>query len=147
MFPADDEAYGKVWQEWKSCPILAKGILEEAHCLASKDYVIIEDCSDSALPASTTLTHVANAAEKCSQLGKDAYQSLLRGALGTLGTRSSKPVILVVDLFAHTGDLGVAVVKEKFNPQMSNRLHYLGFHANQLEADSRRFEVSSLKLF
>ena len=133
-FPSEDEAFGKVWNEWKSCPILSKGLLEEAHCLPTKELVTIEDCSESALPASTTLTHTTNPAEKCCQLGKDAYHSFLRGALGTLGTKSSKPVVLVVDLFAHTGDLGLAVFKEKFGPVMSNHLHYLAFHANQLEA-------------
>ena len=133
IFPAEDEGHNKVWQEWKACPILAKGLLEEAHCIPTKDIVTIEDVSETSLPSSTSLTHNANAAEKVCQLGKDAYLSLLRGSLQTLGSKSSKPVILIVDLFAHTGDLGAAVLKEKFNPGMSNHLHYLGFHASQME--------------
>ena len=104
-FPSEDEAFGKVWSEWKSCPILSKGLLEEAQCLPTKELVTIEDCSESALPASTTLTHTTNPAEKCCQLGKDAYHSFLRVALGTLGTKSSKPVVLVVDLLRIQGIL------------------------------------------
>lgn len=136
IFPSEDEPFNKVWQTWKACQILSKGLLEEAHSLAAKDFVVIEDCSEDALPASTTLTHHANAAEKCCQLGKDAFYSLLRGSLGALANKNVKPVVLVVDLFAHTGDLALAVLKEKFNPGMSLHLHFLGLHANQLEVHS-----------
>lgn len=134
MFPSDDEHQQKVWQTWKGCQILAKGLLEEAHCLQSKDFVVIEDCSEDALPTTTTLTHNANAAEKCCQLGKDAAYSMLRGALGALGGSSGKPAVLVVDLFSHTGDVAKACMKERFNPAMSLNLRYLGLHSSQLEA-------------
>ena len=59
---------------------------------------------------------------------------MLRGALGSLSSKTTKPVVLIVDLFAHTGDLALAVLKEKFNPGMSIHLHYLGFHASEMEA-------------
>ena len=131
VYPMEDAVFTKVWQTYRGSQILSKGLLEEAQVMSSKDFVQIEDCSEEALPATTSLTHVANAAEKSVQLGPDAMHSLLRGTVGALG---GKPTVLVVDLFPHTGDLCKAVVREKFKPSMAMNLVYLAFHESEIEA-------------
>ncbi|CAJ1461119.1 unnamed protein product, partial [Effrenium voratum] len=112
-----------------------KGLLDAAEVVSGKDLVAVEDISDDALPSTTSLTHTQDAAEKVAQVGVDGCTSILRGALSSL-TGAPKPVVLVVDLNAHTGDLGRAVVKENFLQSMGGmNLFYLGLHATQSEVD------------
>ena len=139
LLPMDEEAHQRTWQTWKASQILSKGLLDESHVLSAKDYLTIEDCSEDALPSTTSLTHTTNPAEKSVQLGTDGMHSLLRGLLNGLG---GKPMVLVVDLFPHTGDLGRASLREKFKPSCSlAHLHYMAFHENQTEAGVEFWKV------
>ncbi|CAJ1372464.1 unnamed protein product [Effrenium voratum] len=102
-----------------SSALLSKGLLDAAEVVSGKDLVAVE-----------------GAAEKVAQVGVDGCTSILRGALSSL-TGAPKPVVLVVDLNAHTGDLGRAVVKENFLQSMGGmNLFYLGLHATQSDGQS-----------
>ncbi|CAJ1456543.1 unnamed protein product, partial [Effrenium voratum] len=130
-----EKPHSKAWQFWRSSALLSKGLLDAAEVVSGKDLVAVEDISDDALPSTTSLTHTQGAAEKVAQVGVDGCTSILRGALSSL-TGAPKPVVLVVDLNAHTGDLGRAVVKENFLQSMGGmNLFYLGLHATQSEVD------------
>ncbi|CAJ1412778.1 unnamed protein product, partial [Effrenium voratum] len=134
MLSMEEKPHSKAWQFWRSSALLSKGLLDAAEVVSGKDLVAVEDISDDALPSTTSLTHTQGAAEKVAQVGVDGCTSILRGALSSL-TGAPKPVVLVVDLNAHTGDLGRAVVKENFLQSMGGmNLFYLGLHATQSEA-------------
>ena len=122
----DEEALGVTWAVFKSTQILNKGLLDEAPVISGKDYLVVEDLSEDALPATTSFDPHQFPAEKCAQIGK-ACHSILRGAL--CGLAGSKPVVLVVDLFAHTGEMCKAVIQEKLKPALSTPMRYIGFHA------------------
>ncbi|CAJ1394735.1 unnamed protein product [Effrenium voratum] len=135
MLSMEEKPHSKAWQFWRSSALLSKGLLDAAEVVSGKDLVAVEDISDDALPSTTSLTHTQGAAEKVAQVGVDGCTSILRGALSSL-TGAPKPVVLVVDLNAHTGDLGRAVVKENFLQSMGGmNLFYLGLHATQSEVD------------
>ena len=70
-------------------------------------------------------------------MGEEAYRSLLRAMLQGQSAQagSVKPVVAVVDLFAHTGDLARAVLHEHFAGSLGGtHLYYLGIHADCEEA-------------
>ena len=134
VFPVsnNEEEHSATWSFWRNSPILSKGLLEPATALPSSSMKVIEAVGEDTLPSTTSLTHTTNAAERSCQLGAEAYGSLLRGILGQSMSAGTKPVCLVLDLNAHTGDLGRAVLRERFIGGLC--LYYLGFHETASEA-------------
>ena len=58
----------------------------------------------------------------------------LRGVCSTLASSSPKPVIVMVDLFAHTADMTLACVTESFKQSVGGvHLYYFGFHTTDVE--------------
>ena len=72
--PVEDNQFQQTWGFFKGCDILKKGLLDVASMPAAKDLVIVEDVSEEALPATSTLTHGASGssspAEKAAQKGR-----------------------------------------------------------------------------
>ena len=135
-FPAGDQVHTVTWQFWKNSPILSRLLLDPVNALPSGSMKVIETVDADVVPTTTSLTHTVNAAEKIAQLGPEPYSSLLRGVLtGQTGAGASKPAVLILDLNAHTGDLGQAVFREQFAGSLGGlRLFYLGFHSSEIEA-------------
>lgn len=101
VMPMLEAGQTSTWNFWRNTPVLKQGLLEATDLLAGKD---LEDLADDALPATTSLTHSVNAAEKYRQLGLSAWSSILKSGLSDLANGTKKPC-LVIDLAAHTGDL------------------------------------------
>ena len=140
----DDQTHAKVWAAWRSSVLVSKGLLSEAQLISNKDYRLIEDPDTDSVPDSTNITGAVGAAEKWAQLGEHGFGSVLRGALSGLAG-ATKPVVVVIDLFAHTADLCLATIAEAYKPSMGGlHLYYLGFHSSDIEAGvaaSRKFSV------
>ena len=136
MFRHDDDQHAVTWSFWRNAPIMSKGLLEPAVTLNASAMKIIEEIGEDTLPFTTSLTHTTNPAERTCQMGADAFGSLLRGMLGHHSSAGAvKPAALAIDLFAHTGDLGRAVLQEHFSRSLGGmHVYYLGFHADDAEA-------------
>ena len=131
--PSGDKEFGLAWGKWRHSQILSRGLLDEAAVVTV--FRTVEDTREDAVPVTTAVNHSTNQAEKSAQLGPDAGASLLRGVLKQFsGTGSAKPVAVIVDLNAHTGDLGTAVLEERFNSACGCNIYYVGFHSSTVEA-------------
>ena len=133
VLAVDEDKHTAAWNFWRQSLLLSKALLEPAEAVPGAQMRVIEDVSEDSVPSTTSLTHTASAAEKFCQLGIDAYTSLLRGVLAAQPARSC---VLIVDLFAHAGDLASAMLKEQFTGSLKGlRMVYLGFHATDMEAE------------
>ena len=138
--PTDDSHYHLTWNFWKSTQAFRKGLMDTSSMPSTKDLAYIEDTSETALPMTTSLTHATTAggpAEKVAQIGLDASHKILQGFLrGLTPARASSMPVLVVDLWAHVGEMAKAVVMEKFTSSLGGPVYYVGFHDDAVEAPS-----------
>ena len=132
--PVDDEAFSKTWAYWQSSQALRKSLLDSVQMPAARDLVYVEDVCETSLSATTSLSHGTGTGncpgEKAAQVGVAGQTSLLRGFLFV----NSRSPHLVIDLWGHVGEMGKAVLHEKFNPCLGAPVYYLAFHADQVEA-------------
>ena len=120
--PVDDSHFQLTWAFWKSTQAFRKGLLDTSNMPA--------------LPMTTSVTHAMSTsgpAEKVAQIGLDASHKVLRGLAPA---RTSSMPVLVVDLWAHVGETGKAVLQEKFSPSLAGPVYYLGCHDDEVEARS-----------
>ena len=128
VLAVDEDKHTAAWNFWRQSLLLSKALLEPAEAVPGAQMRVIEDVSEDSVPSTTSLTHTASAAEKFCQLGIDAYTSL--------AAQPARSCVLIVDLFAHAGDLASAMLKEQFTGSLKGlRMVYLGFHATDMEAE------------
>lgn len=118
-------------QMWRQCTVLAKNpSIGPAASLKTSDMQIVEDISDTALPASTDATTHMSPAEKVHQIGHEACLSVLRGFFNGLSTDSGRGTVVIVDLFPHTGDLLKAAVL--FRQEYTGKLKYISMAQSEM---------------
>lgn len=132
LMPASPDDAKSTLTVWRRSPIFSRTLLQEADLVPTKEMLVIEDLSDTAVPASTDATTHINPPEKVQQIGIAAGQSLLRGVLTASGQdEGERKAHLVVDLTTHTADVTRAFVQDSLSKTFAAPTYYIGFTASE----------------
>ena len=132
LMPASTEDAKASLTVWRRSPIFSRTLLQEADLVPTKEMLVIEDLSETAVPASSDATTHINPPEKVQQIGVTAGQALLRGFLTATGQdEGERKAHVVVDLTTHTTDVTRAFVHDCLSKAFAAPTYYIGFTASE----------------
>ena len=136
MFPMDEKLLAENWKVFKHTPLCRTGSVSDLQICSADEVQVIEDSNESAPPSWTGENYKPPKAARVFQLGEIAAQKFLSSAIQDIGGQeAAKPVVLVIDLTTHTGDITKAFCNELFSDKgKAAHLYYCGFCESDLEA-------------